>query len=175
MAHEHRAQRYRLEKSSLVPCDRSRGIWIWQELFLLERPSLWGDGPDLDPESGSFTLSWWLQLLSPGGPKMMIHKYCLVHSAQTAIERHTYNQTPSDSETHLSSTLKRADHSIWDRNSHPIWVELSSVPLCSVSVHEGSVFRGTPSSWLALSAVEFGSKTGLADRGLDAFFIRLIG
>lgn len=51
---------------------------------------------------------------------MMIHKYCLVHSAQTAIERHTHDQTPSDSEARLSSTLRRADHSIQDRDSHPI-------------------------------------------------------
>lgn len=28
---------------------------------------------------------------------------------QTAIERHMYNQTPSDNQIHLSSTLKKAD------------------------------------------------------------------
>lgn len=108
--------------------------------FLLERPSLWGNGPDPDPESGSFTLSWWLQLLSWRSQDDDFINNCVVQSAQTAIERHTHNQTPSDNETHLSSTLKRADHSIQDRNSHPIWEELSSVPLRSVSVHEGSVF-----------------------------------
>lgn len=64
-------------------------------------------GPDPVPESGLLTLSWWLQLLSPGSHRWWFHRYCLVQSAQTAIERHMYNQTSSDNQTHLS-TLKKS-------------------------------------------------------------------
>lgn len=57
-----RAQRYCLEKSSLVP-------WDWSSLAggpLPGRLSPWGYGPNPDPESGSLMLSWWLWLLSLG-------------------------------------------------------------------------------------------------------------
>lgn len=77
------------------------------------RPSPWGNGPDPDSESGSLMLSWWLQRFSPGGS----HDNDFIDTAwwcmpQTAIERHMYNQTPSDNQIHLSSTLKKADYSI---------------------------------------------------------------
>lgn len=80
---------------------------------LLVRPSPWGNGPGPDPESRSLMLSWWLQLLSPGGSQdddfIDTAWWCV---PQTAIERHMYNQTPSENQIHLSSTLKKADYSI---------------------------------------------------------------
>lgn len=71
---------------------------------------------DPDPESGSFI---WVgdSRFSPGGG--MGWGVCVsqdddfINTAwwcvpQTAIERHMYNQTPSDKQIHLSSTLKKS-------------------------------------------------------------------
>lgn len=72
-----------------------------------------------------------------------------MQSAQTAIGRHPYNQTPSDNETHLSSTLKRADHSIQDRSFHPI-EKNSILYLCALCLcMKAQSLRGAPSSCIS--------------------------
>lgn len=108
----HRAQRYGLEKSSLVPRDWSREIPIWQEVL-----------PWWDPHLGvimvltqtqSLGVSCWVGdssfflLGSQDDDFIDTARWCV---PPTAIERHMYNQTPSDNQVHLSSTLKKADYS----------------------------------------------------------------